>query len=139
MMTLQEKLEQSNTFYFFASENIEKGPDLGGLGFSDAEVGREAFKEILEATEKGFVRVSFYLFDNNIRLVINDLKNRHIVTVNNLSINSEDLESLKSAHKNHQELPIAFGVLPSTRTPNICPITKDVIVLMIKSWELVIF
>lgn len=136
-MILQEKLEQANSFHFFASENIEKGPDVSGLRYDTPEIGREAFREILESTEKGFIRVSIYLLDNSLRLIINDLKNRHIVTVNNLFISSEDLTDLKSAYASHREFSFAFAILPNSGRLEIYPITEHAVALTVKSWEII--
>ena len=89
-MTLQEKIEQCSSFLFFKSHDIQKSPDMCGLLFDNPLVGREAFEEILASTEKSFIRVTFYLLGSTLRLIINGIKNDHIVTVNNLSISGSD-------------------------------------------------
>lgn len=138
-MNLQERLEQASAFLFFLSEDIERGPDCGGLEFESPEVGVEAFSEILKTTERGFIRVSLYILGSTIRVIINDLKNRHIVTVNNLYIAPSDLKNLKSAYASHREFSFAFGIFPNGKKFEIYPITNNDVVLTVKSWEVLEF
>jgi|SRR5690606_2618484 len=138
-MTLQDKLENATSFFYFSSEDIQKGPDVAGLSFNDPSLGREAFIELLESTERGFIRISLYLLGNTLRVIINDLKDRHIVTVNNLRIDSEDLANLKSAYVSHREFSFAFGIFPNVRRLEVYPITENEVVLTVKSWEILEF
>jgi len=138
-MNLDDKLEQATSFFYFSSEDIQKGPDVAGLSFDDPNTGREAFIEILESTERGFIRISLYLLGNTLRIIINDLKNCHIVTANNLRVDSEDLANLKSAYVSHREFSFAFGIFPNVRRLELFPITKKEVVLTVKSWEILEF
>lgn len=136
-MNLREKLEKASSFVFFESEDIEKAPDICGLVFSDTAIAREGFNEILEATEKGFVRIGFYTLGSSLRLLINDIKNRPIVEVNNIQISDRDLNLLMLAYRNHPHYSFGFGIFQSGDQLLIHPITQQDVVLTIKSWEII--
>lgn len=138
-ITLQDKLESSKKFYFFPSDDISKGPDVGGLGFENLKMGQEAFLEILNRTERGFIRMSIYILGATIKIIINDLKNRRIVNIENISISSNDLAYLKEAYVDHKDFSFGFGVFPNERLMQVYPITSNEVVLSVKSWELIQF
>ena len=139
-MRLQEKLEQSSEFLFLKSRDIAKEPDICGLKSSDPKVTAEAFQELLSKTEKGFVRISFYVMGNSLRLSVLDIKNNHLVTINNLHIAEDELTELRIAHNNHPSFSMGFGIFVTLNNQlQLYPISEQEMVLSIKSWELIDF
>ncbi len=136
-MTLQEKLEQSTEFLFFKSRDIAKEPDMCGLKSSNPIITGNAFQELLNITEKGFVRISFYVLGNSLRLIINDIKNNHLVTINNLRISNDHLDNLKEAYKMHPNFSMGLAIFIFTNGQlQIYPISEREALLSIKSWEI---
>lgn len=133
-MALQETLEKSAHFVFFKSTDINLEPDLSGLLFDDVEIGREAFVELLNRTERGFIRASFHILGLSMRLIISNIKNEHIVTLNNLKISMEHLTDLKEADA-LKHLSMAFALFNTYLVLE--PIGPQDMVLFIKSWEII--
>lgn len=138
-MTIQEKLDQSTDFLFYKSRDISTEPDMGGLKSGNPSLTREAYQEIYKQTEKAFIRVSFYVMGNTLRLQINNIKNNHIVTVNNLAISADVLKDLQEASQSSAHNSMGFAIFPSpSKEFTIYPMSENEIILFIKSWELIV-
>jgi|GEM_PF-4515634 len=122
------------------SLDVSKEPDMCGIKSNNPIVTSEAFQELLSKTEKGFVCISFYVIDNSLRLIVNDIKNNPLVTINNLKIRSQDLIDLKETYKSHPHFSMGFAIfIYLNRQLLIYPISEKEVVLSIKSWEVLDF
>ena len=139
-MTLKEKLEQSTEFRFYKSNDVSKEPDMSGLKSPNPALTREAFIEIYNQTEKAFLRVVFQVMGNTMRMVINDIKNNNIVSVDNLTLSKSDLDDLREASKSNDNISMGFAIFPaSSKDYTIYPMSEHEVILFIKSWELTEF
>ena len=111
---------------------------MSGLLYDNPVIGREALTEILELTEKGFIRVTFFILGNTASLAIHNIKNTAIVTIENLKIAPGNLSDIKEAYELHPQFSFGFGLFKyESGRIVIYPVTNDQIVLTIKSWEII--